>query len=236
MSNDLYFIPIITEALEQKNTEHSLKQAIKKIKSLGTKPQYKRGYEQFEKFMDIVNERVQKEAPDNVSEADRIMELIVELATDTFEGSDEDKQKALRIIKSHPPWQKEYDQLVTEIGELNQRPQGVEISVSRENEPRKSVIFQKIPGPQTIDNITAGDYSLSFADGRLIWSGQLSEQDLMWSRAYPGKPFELAADTMERKAKPTKEISVFDGKVIIRVFAGLESGRIEITVNTSEDS
>ena len=236
MSNDLYFIPIIAEALEQKDTERSLKQAIERIESLGTMPQYKQGYEQFEQFMDIVNEQVQKQAPHDVSETDKIMELIIDLATDTFEGSDEDKQKALRIIKSHPPWQKEYDQLVAEIRELNQRPQGVEISVSCENEPRKSITFTKIPGSKTIENIPAGDYSISFATGRLIWKGQLSEQDLIWSQAYPGKPFELAADTTERKAKPTKEISVFDGKVIIRVFAGIEGGRIEITVNRSEDS
>lgn len=236
MSNDLYFIPIIAKALEQKNTEQSLKHAIEKIKSLGTMPEYKQGYEQFEQFMDIVNKHVKKKASDDLSEIDLIMELIIDLATDTFEGSDEDKQKALSIIKSHPQWQKEYDQLVAEIEELNQRPEGVEISVSRENEPLKSVTFVKIPGSKTIDNITAGGYNISFAIGRLIWKGELAEQDLIWTKAYPGKPLELAADTTERKAKPTKEISVFNGKVIIRVFAGLESGRIEITMNTSEDS
>mgnify|MGYP001081935287 CR=1 FL=1 len=126
MSNDLYFIPIIAKALEQKDTEQSLKKAVEKIKSLGTMPEYKQGYEQFEQFMDIVNEQVKKKEPDDLSGKDLIMELIIDLASDTFEGSDDDRQKALSIIKSHPQWQKEYDQLVTEIKELNQRPKGVE--------------------------------------------------------------------------------------------------------------
>jgi len=236
MSKDLYFIPIIAKALEQKDTEQSLKHAIEKIKSLGAMPEYKQGYEQFEQFMNIVTEQVKKKAPDGLSEADLIMELIIDLATDTFEGSDADRQKALSIIKSHPQWRKEYDQLVAEIKELNQRPKGVEISVSRENELLRSVTFTKIPGSKIIDNIASGDYNISFATGRLIWKGELTEQDLIWTEAYPGKPFELAADTTEREAKPKKEISVFDGKVIIRIFAGLENGRIEIAMNTSEDS
>lgn len=110
------------------------------------------------------------------------------------------------------------------------------LRVFRENEPHKSVTFSKVPGSKTIDNITTGGYNISFATGRLIWKGELTEKDLIWTEAYPGKPFELAADTTERKAQPTKEIRVFDGKITIRVYAGLESGRIEITMNTFEDS
>ena len=157
------------------------------------------------------------------------------MATDAFEGSVEDKQRVLSIIRSNPQWRKEYDQLVGEIGELSQVPEGVEISVSRENKPLKSVTFTKFPGSETIDNVTPGHYNIAFATGRLIWEGELTEQDLIWVKAYPGKPFEVAAETTEREPAPTKQISVFEGQINIEVFAGIESGRTRITIKASGD-
>ena len=232
MSNDLYFIPIIAKALDQKDTEESLKKAFKKIKSLGSMPEYEQGFQQFQQFMDVVARKQETDALD----ADLVSELIIDLATDGFEGSDEDKQNALSIIKSHPRLKKEYDQLVTDIEQLNQRPPGVEVSISRENKDFKSVTFMEVPGSKTIDKITEGIYNIAFATGELIWEGKLTAQDLIWVEAYPGRSFDLAADTTGLKPEPTKEISVFDGDIIIRVFAGLENGRVEIIINAMKDS
>ncbi len=235
MSNDLYFISIIAKALEQKDTEWSLEQAFEQIKSLGAKPEYEHGFEQFQRLMDIVNKRVEKKRSDQSLRTELARGLMIDLASDAFEGSAEDKRKALSIIRSNPQWREEYDQLVGEIEELSQVPEGIEISVSRENEPLKSVTFPKVPGSETIDNITPGHYNIAFATGRLIWEGELTEQDLIWVKAYLGKPFEMAAETTEREAKPTKQISAFEGQVDIEVFAGIESGRIRITIKASGD-
>jgi len=238
MSNDLYFISIIAKALEQEDIEGSLEQAFEEIRSLGAKPEYGHGFQQFQRLMDIVSKRVKKKRSDQALRTELARELIIDLASDAFEGSAEDKQRVLSIIRSNPQWRKEYDQLVGEIEELSQVPEGVEgveISVSREDKPLKSVTFLKIPGSETIDNITPGHYNIAFATGRLIWEGELAEQDLIWVKAYPGKPFEMAAETTEREAKPTKQISAFEGQINIEVFAGIESGRITITIKASGD-
>ncbi len=186
--------------------------------------------------MDVVSKRVEKKRSGEALRVELARELIIDLASDAFEGSAEDKRKALSIIRSNPQWRKEYDQLVGEIEELSQIPEGVEISVSRENKPLKSVTFLKLPGSETIDNVTPGHYNIAFATGRLIWEGELTEQDLIWVKAYPGKPFEMAADTTEREAKPTKQISAFEDQINIEVFAGIESGRMTITMNAARDS
>ena len=236
MSNDLYFISIIAKALEQKDTERSLEQAFEEIESLGAKPEYEQGFQQFQRLMDVVSKRVEKKRSGEALRVELARELIIDLASDAFEGSAEDKRKAMSIIRSNPQWRKEYDQLVGEIEELSQIPEGVEISVSRENKPLKSVTFLKLPGSETIDNVTPGHYNIAFATGRLIWEGELTEQDLIWVKAYPGKPFEMAADTTEREAKPTKQISAFEDQINIEVFAGIESGRMTITMNAARDS
>jgi len=234
MNNDLYFIEIISKALGSKDTESSLKQAFEEIKSLGAKPGYEQGFEQFQQFMDIVNTHTKKKETDTLN-ADLISELIIDLATDGFEGSDEDKNKALRIIKSNPVWRKEYDQLVADMEQLNSRPAGIEVIVSRNDKPFESITFTEIPGSKTIDRITAGLYNITFASGRTIWKGELTEQAIVWARAYPGRAFDLAADTTGKKPEPTKEISLFDGDVIIQVFPSIESGSMTITINKAGD-
>ena len=234
MNNDLYFIEIISNALGSKDTESSLKQAFEQIKSLGAKPGYEQGFEQFQQFMDIVNTHTKKKETDTLN-ADLISELIIDLATDGFEGSDEDKNKALRIIKSNPVWRKEYDQLVSDMEQLNRRPAGIEVIVSRNDKPFESITFTEIPGSKTIDRITAGIYNITFASGRAIWKGELTEQAIVWARAYPGRAFDLAADTTGKKPEPTKEIRLFDGEVIIQVFPSIESGSMTITINKAGD-
>ena len=236
MSNELYFISIIAKALQQKDTEQSLRQAFEEIESLGTRPGYEQGYRQFQQFMDTVNKEAKNKTADSPLRDEITKELIVELATDTFEGSDEDKNKALRIIKSNPQWKDEYDKLVGEIEELSRFPEAVEIIISRDNKPFKSLTFDDIPGSKTIDGIMAGLYDISFASGQSIWKGQLTRQSTVWAEAYPGRPFDLAADTEGKRPEPAKQMELFDGDIIIRIYPSIESGSMKITINAVKDS
>ena len=235
MSDDLYFIPIIAKALQQKDTEQALLQAFEQIKSLGRKPQYQQGLAQFEQFMASANSHAKKNESD-LLETSVVGELITELATDTFEGSAEEKQLALDIIQSRSEWKEEYDRFIADIEEFHRASTGIVISVARENRALGSVKFTQNCGPKTMDNIVSGSYTMSLATGRVIWQGELTERDVIWTEAFPSQALELAADTGEPKGEPTQEISIFDGEIILRVFPGLESGRIEITMNLSGSS
>jgi len=186
MNENLYFIPIIAEALQQEDTEEALEQAFEQIESLGRQRRYETGYEQFAQLMDTVGVHIDKS-------------------------------------KVEEP----------EIEFLSERPPGIGISLFRDNEPFKSVTFTKIPDAKTIDGIRAGYYRLTLATGRLVWEGELSERDLIWVDAFEGRPLEMAADTGGAKASPTRQISALGGDVEIRVFAGIESGRIEVVMNAS---
>lgn len=234
MNNDLYFIPIIAEALRQKDPEGALRRAFDRIKLLGEQQPYVIGFEQFESFMAVVEA---KRSTDHtgLSEANMESTFLTDLATDTFEGSEDERQKALSLIRSQPQWRREYDTLVGEIHWLNRRPAGIGITIFRENREFGSVIYEEIPDSKAIEDITSGHYRVTFTTGRLIWEGQLTEQELVWTRAFPGRPLELAADTAGWKGNPTKYISALNGEITIRVFAGLESGRIEITLTASGD-
>lgn len=234
MNDNLYFIPIITEALQKTDPKKSLRRVFDRIQSLGERPQYRVGFKQFERFMAIVESGLDT-GNDDLDEADAMSTLITELVTDMFEGGDDERQKALNVIRSQPQWRKEYGNLTTEMDQLNQRPSGFMFLVFRENRRFGSVVFSKIPESKMIENITSGSYSISLDNGRLIWEGRLTERDLLWTRAFPGKALQLAADTGERKGHPSKTFRCIEGGIGIRVFPGIESGSIEITLNTSGD-
>jgi len=230
MSNDLYFIPIIAKALQQEDADESLRQAFDEIESLGQQSVYQLGYQQFQKFMHIVGDRTKGHRP-GLLENNAVIALITELATSTFEGTDQEKQMILRIIQSHPQWQTEYDRLTAEIRELQQAPTGVSVSILRENKPFRSLTFTKSPDSKTIDKIVPGRYTVVLATGRIIWQGLLAERDLIWTEAYPGRALRLSADTGEPEGEPTQQVSALEGDIVLRVFAGLENGRIEITMH-----
>ena len=52
MNNDLYFLPIIAQALQKPDPRAALRQALEKIRTMGEDPRYRLGYQQFVRFMD----------------------------------------------------------------------------------------------------------------------------------------------------------------------------------------
>ena len=87
---------------------------------------------------------------------------------------------------------------------------------------------------QTIRNVTPGFYEVRLNTGRVLWQADLIEEDLLWSAAFPEQALDLAADTGESFPRITKEFTILDGEITIRVFPEIESGRIEIEVRDSQ--
>jgi len=81
----------------------------------------------------------------------------------------------------------------------------------------------------SVDDIQAGRHRLSLASGQVLWEAELLQSDVIWACAFPLESLELAADTGEDSDRPTFIRTLLGGEVEIRVFAGLESGRMEIT-------
>lgn len=235
MSEELYFIPIIAEALQQEDKQTALTEAFEKIKELGKKPQYKQGFGQFARFIDSVNSHTKKNKSNMLT--DNMMRvLITDIATDTFEGTEKEKEQILDAIQSHPEWKNDYEQLLSHFMELESLPQNIKISVFREQELLEQIEFTDIPGFGIVGSIVPANYRLAFDSGQILWEGQLTERQLLWSEAHPGEPLKMAAATDRESQKPTEEVSVFGGEIVLQVFAGIESGSIKITMNTSKDS
>jgi len=83
------------------------------------------------------------------------------------------------------------------------------------------------PDPAIIGNVLPGRYTVRFSNGRVLWEGELSKEDLLWAYAFPGKDLAMAAETEVSQGKPTRTISLLSGEIMLSVFAGLESGQIK---------
>ena len=67
-----------------------------------------------------------------------------------------------------------------------------------------------------------------FSNGRVLWEGDLTKEDLIWAFAYPAMDLPMAAETEAGQQDPTRAISLLEGEFILYVFAGLEAGEIKI--------
>lgn len=202
MPIDLYFLPIIAEALAQRHPRAALTVAFSGIERLSGRPDYQRGFRQFLQFMHAVV-RARMRLDRNGVE---VRDLITQIAGDV---PDPDSAELRGRIAS------EYAEFIIEragrsVGHIRLETQRSSGSVSR---------------------IEPGTYSVTLSTGWGIWEAALTERDLIWSAAFPGRALDAAADTGNVGAAATREIPLLDGELTLRVFPGIDSGRIEIEAN-----
>ena len=192
MRDEIFFIPIIAQALQQPDPGQAMREAFGRIRTMGKESRYSQGYKQFLRFMDSV---------------------------DNSQLMDEPEQFGAKILE-----------------ELD-RPGTIEAFVERDGDPVGSFSFGEsgdFTGSQTIANITPGQYRITLETGRVLWEGSLDQQDVLWSKAWPGESFKMAADSGKPSAQPVRVIDLLDGTLIVRVYAGLEAGFMQISSGTPE--
>jgi hypothetical protein len=106
--------------------------------------------------------------------------------------------------------------------------------LEREGEGPLELRFPVGGETRSVDDIQAGRHRLSLASGQVLWEAELLWSDVIWACAFPLESLELAADTGEASDRPTFIRTLLGGEVQLRIFAGLESGRMEITVRKPE--
>ena len=234
MSNNLYFLPIITKALEQQDSKDALKKAFESIKRLGRKEEYREGYTQFESFMDsaIQQKNLSQEQLELLG-PEIIREIIIDLASGTFRGDEDEMKSALEMIRSNKRWQEAYEKTVEELQSTLDIEMPIEFMVERESNHLGTISLNEIPDSGSISNIEPGNYIIKLDTGRVLWEGKLSGKDVLWTEAFPGRALDLAADTGGMERVPSREIRLLEGELIIRIFPGMEAGRIEIETRAS---
>jgi hypothetical protein len=118
---------------------------------------------------------------------------------------------------------------------MDSEPSRGEIDIIRNSEIHATIQLDPTEPVQRIGGILPGKYTFRLGSGRLLWEVELKEKDLILKLADPGQNLKLAADTGEdRRHSPTRKMAALDGELVFRVFAGIESGWIEIETRIPE--
>ena len=226
-SKQLYFIPIIARALQVDDTKRAMEEAFDEIKDLGKQEEYHEGFQQFLEFINTALKPSEEES-EKKAQALRyaIYRLIHDLATDKFKGNEELKETLLNELKDVPEWYTEYERIKKEAETFLAAETAIEVEILKGDQKIGSFIDS--PEPAFIHAVTPGKYMIRFSNGRTLWEGDLTKEDLIWAFAFPNRNLSLAAETEDSKKNPTRTISLLDGEIIIQVFAGLETGQISV--------
>jgi len=223
----LYFIPIIARALRSADPKGSMKKAFDEIRTLGKQEEYREGFQQFLEFIKTAVKPSEEESGEKTLELrNAIRQLIYDLATDTFNGDKEQEEALTNALRHVPDWDAEYERIKEEAQALLSPEEPLEIEILKDDQ-----IIGSLPlstDPTYISSLTPGRFAVQFSNGRLLWEGDLTKENLIWAFAFPEKNFDMAAETETSQRRPTRTLSLLDGELIIHVFAGLEAGQIRI--------
>jgi hypothetical protein len=232
VNKELYFIPLIAQAFNILDEPSAMTKAVEEIVNLGKKDEYKEGYRQFEQFVDAGLDVLLSDPKRSRQVREEVVaKILVALATDTFEGKDEVIATILETIRGNPDLSARYEKLRTEIRPFLQEETPFEFEIEKNCENAGSIIIEKKQREGTLEGVEPGNYRISLASGRLLWEGEITEDDVLWTRAFPGEKLDLAADTEGKKTGITKTETLLDGELILSFSAGLESGQITISLN-----
>ena len=201
MSRNLYFIKMLDQALSAPDPRTSLETAIKEINSLGRRPEYQKGYEQFVRFLSLVR---------------------MEIKGDEHTGSLSNGRSDSDLLLA--PIQPFFD----ESNEVQGLPG---IVVERNGETVIVMVVEGTGRIGFVEGVVPGVYVIRLENGRRLWHGEIARSDLIWREAFPLEPLPLAAETSKPDAKVSREITLLGGEVVVRVMPGKSSGRLDFFFN-----
>jgi len=225
---NLYFIPLIDEALSSDDSAIALREAFKRIRELGMIPEYKKGFAQFRIFMGKIFEAYAEGSPDHeqlIREA--IHSLINDLVTDTYEGREGEKEALIEAFRKNDKWRYEYERIKTDLVDFLAPSPPLAIEVLKDDQ-----MIASIPVQETLINLTninPGQYTVRLSTGRVLWEGQLLRKHLLWLEAYGDEDLQMAAKTEEDAPRPTLSELLLGGDLMMEVIPDLQSGEIRFS-------
>lgn len=180
MNRELYFIPILQDALKAKDLKSALSKAVTNITQLGKDNLYKEGFENFQKFINEVydfDDILKKNM--NSEPTEYLLDSNLDCKFSIFQG----------------------DTLIY-IGNLDKS--------------------------QIIRSIAPGTYAIKLSTGRILWRGEITEEELIMRKNLDGQNIKLAADSEDFKPEPVRIITLLKGQMFLKIFKGFDGGSLQI--------
>jgi len=219
-NNELYFIPILIKAFEKEELDSSVESAINEIEKLGKKKEYKKGYEQFEKFLVA--------GWHSIRGGNYIIKILAGIGMYYISQSETEKEVLISKIESNMELKRGYQKI--------QKLFGNPISLGLELYKGAKLLseFFLDDEEKEISHIEAGNYSIKLNNGRLLWEGKITKKEILIDKNERNN-YKMAAATSESQEKPTRTIELINNEIQVLVFAGLENGKLKFVPNEKSE-
>ena len=141
--------------------------------------------------------------------------------------------KAMEAIKSlsrDPENATGYHQFLQfmQAAKESRQAEPIKLVIRKEDQDIKTIVLDRPSFTYRVSGIAPGFYSVELSTGWALWEESLTDEDLIWTVAYPQADIRLAAKTEDGVHQPTGEFFLLDGRLILRVFPSFENGWIEV--------
>ncbi|MCK4658163.1 MAG: hypothetical protein KAV82_01450 [Phycisphaerae bacterium] len=227
MTDGLLAINLFVRAFDEVDPRAALRKAFDRIAAWDHDPSRRYDYRALLRFLVEVRRASEPSSYDSTSPfLYDVARLFMERAIGTPE--DIPASHANRPVPCRTRQLFEWHQAWSEIRDMARRPAVQEIALQRSNRVLATVRLDDAFTTKVVSNVTPGRYRLVLETGCVLWKASLDDRDLVWSRAFPNRPIQLAATTVQDAWPPTRDVAVFEGRLRIRVFPGVEAGTIAI--------
>lgn len=136
--------------------------------------------------------------------------------------SETEREELLKKIESNKDLEKGYQKIRKFFGNesiiIELYMGGLRISEISMDDEEKEIL-----------HIEPGNYSVQLNNGRVLWEGEITKEDILYAKSKT-ESYKMAALTDNLEVEPTKTIELIHNELEMKIYAGLESGRI--TLNT----
>jgi hypothetical protein len=210
---DLYFLSLLAQAYDAPDPKKAIARALEQIHTLGIQPEYQEGYRNFQAFLHEI-------LTNSGLVADLAEDILHKIETGDLEDIPDDQLNALLEMVQ--------GESIPSLETTD--PTLCELTLQATDGQRWEI--QLHPGePHDIQKTTPGEYTLTFADGREIWTGNIEPAHLIWSLAYPGESLPAAAAIQPAELKPTFTTHLLGGEILLETFPGIENGTLRLWWN-----
>lgn len=225
----IYFMTELLRALDSDNPTESLRTAMKNIADMGRDPKYADAYKQFSSLLEatIADLKASDSIEWSAVEARALFDLMTKIGNKTFQGPDDVRKQILEQISKDTFLSAVYTEVIPDIR------QHYTFILEKDGEVFEHFTI-KAGDSHVIPRIRPGTYSLNYANGRRLWHDILTTKHLVWEQAFPGDDYNMAADTGDVTERSSYKESVLHGEITVRVFPGLEAGRLRITLHENK--
>lgn len=223
----LFFMGPLTRAGAGGSRPGELRRAMLTIERLRRLPGYARGYRQYRRFIAVAIAHAKKLKVARIRRDSEIDQLI-----DLLDGRLTEATMSHAMLDEHLRWPRALKERGSERAGGHIWPPLPTLLLLAGDDVYFEARLAADDKHYLIEDIAPGRYTVMLDNGRVLWMQDLSEKHVLWRRAYPGRPFPVAAMSGSCPSAKHSSLtcSLCDGAILLQVLPDLEVGRIDLLV------